>query len=141
MSWLNWIAWLFGVSSTVAIIVAIALAFLAPSVLVGIMEFVKPWLKLLGEKSAGFVRWCIDVLKVAIPDILSPWQTFLAFLVIVALSFGSGYMYKSVANSCPDVALSIRADYKLVKRTAAEKKVYLKSVGKSDWDVFWATWF
>lgn len=140
MSWLNWLSWLLGISSTLAIVVAVALAFLAPSVLVGIMEFLKPWLKLLGEASAGLVRRIGKILKVSIPDLLSPWQTFLTYFASIALAALAGYWYASV-DKCPPVDPSLRVDYKLIKRTSKEREDYLKRIGKTEWNVFWEKWF
>lgn len=141
MSWISWLAWFFGVSSTVAIITAIALAFLAPSVLTGIMEFLKPWFKLVGEGTANLVRWFGGVLKVAIPDLASPWQTLFVFILSVAIGFGSGYTYKTVSKNCPDVSPDLRVEYKLILRTPAERKAYLKRIGKTELDYFWSKWF
>lgn len=120
-----------------------AIAYIAAIVLLGpiaVHSFLAPILKLLGEWVAGVAGWFVRMLTVSIPDLLSPWQTVVTALLSLSLAFGGGYYYASV-DKCPSVSESIRVEYRLTKRTAAEKKDYLRKIGKSEWDIFWSKWF
>lgn len=130
LPWALWLIGLLGVGGAILFIMFV------PGGLTLLVEFFRPWFKLLGEATAQWVRNRWEGLK----DMFDNWKTAVTAATMVAIAFGAGYYYRG-GYTCPAVSAEIREDYKLVKRTAAEKKAYLKKTGSSDLYVWWKTWF
>lgn len=130
---LSWVLWLIGILG-----VGGAIAFIAfvPGGLLLLTEFLRPWATIAGQGTAWFFKRRIEGLyNILFTDI----KTTVTALIVSAMLFFGGYQYHKYTS--PEIAESVRIDYRLVKRTPAEKKAYLKTKGYSEIGAWWRSWF
>lgn len=127
----NWVYGLTGLS-VASIIILIALAFVAPAFF---NEAIRPWGKLIGEGTA----WVVRKFFAGLAGITSNIDSIFATLVLMIFTYLGAVLYTQTPDK--GVPESIRVEYKLVKRTPAEKQAYLKKIGKSDTYSWVRSWF
>lgn len=120
----SWIAWL-GIGGIVGFL---ALLFFAPSIAKVVGAALEPVARAVGE---GVVWLFRDVLWVGMKDMLDNWASIV--FVIAAVMVG-GYFLSTKPTDCKaaveqEVA-KLRAEYKFVPRTPAEKKAALPAPKK-----------
>ena len=99
--------------------ILLAIAVLAPSVLPVIAEYAKPVVKQLGELTAVFLHWLVNILRVGAPQIARSVHA----SILVGILLISVWVYKDwtapevdTPATCQQVVKQMRKDFTFVKR-------------------------
>lgn len=137
LNWLHYFNLIVGLGTVGLLILFVVLSIFAKPFLDAAMAIILPILQAIGDglgvvlRGVGSFLW--NVFAVALPDFFKgPWQDRVALLIIVSSAFIGGH-YTSTYHSCPAVRSDVRAEYKLVLRSPAERRAYLKRTGQQSW--------
>jgi hypothetical protein len=132
---IQWLGWLGGGS----LILYLALAALAPGVVTAASSWLVALSPLVKGVSEGLV-WFAQAMWAGFKDMIDDPRSVLFMFVVAATSM----LYMQAINpsrgaktNCEQCIANLRVDYKFIKRTPAERRAYLKSVGKTDTSSWW----